>query len=292
MNRHLLAGIAAGATAGFYTEVGTALFATHPWGIVPLLLGVLPFFSALLFNTGLLPVLAPASMKRYYAAILALLSPLLLYALYELTGGMSFISGKMDALSLLSLTLMYGLFAGIPVDALSVRDKDATDPSRTLSGAGLGFAIIALAAGSLPLPALWLLQAAPAALLALRFSGTTATQEQPQTEQKKRQTKRKGGLPSISSAVTLLLLSAGILTTGMLLRTFSEMPFTDDLHIRVHAAFIVFMAGAGVWTGRRLAASNEGTPERHPACGGGSHSAARRLVLWRQRLCFPVQGLL
>jgi Tfp pilus assembly protein PilF len=272
MNRSMIAGAAAGSCAGMWLAVHGAFFPAYPWGTLPLLLALLPFAAFLFAGRPLLLRLGELPFTRWIPPAAALLLPLLFWLMYEATNAIACIGGSYDVFSLLPLLLLYALFAGIAVDAVTLRIRRRPPAAEMFLGAAIGFLGLTLASDVLPLPLLWLLHALPFFFLEWK----TVDNELSDSERKPLAKGKRGRfrqLPEISIITLPLLLATGTFAIGILLRTYSEMPFIAPNAVALHLGFLFLSAGLGLLLGKRL------PPRSDSAMDGLLPSAAAAVLL-------------
>lgn len=237
-------GLAAGAAAMFVVFAMSRLFSNAWFGAWPLLLGMLPFFSALATRRALLLHRLPALLRLFAAPVLALALPALFWLKYTLSGGLPMLDGTSDPLQFVWLLLIGAVYGGLTIDSVAASSPDGeTDLPWTghlLLGLGAGIAVIAFAADALPLPTLWLLQAAVTAAVLLPSA------EIKSAESDSRKKEKPSFLPAPGEVLRLLLPALAAFVLPFFLQTVAEMPLVaDGAPLRV-AAVLAAAAGAGL----------------------------------------------
>jgi spermidine synthase len=244
----LLTGLAAGAMIAFWNAAHTQFFPAQYWGIFPLVLGIIPFAAALLAGRPLLLGASPGALRRFLPAALALLLPAALMGAYFATDALAFVDGRSSIIPLLALALIYGIGAGLPLDALAVADAAREDKGDRLPwlllGAGFGYLGMSVLFSSLDLRILWLVQAAAALPLILRFSAEKAADEKA-FEKEEHTLRMPSPWPVVQSGTPLLAMFA----LPFFLQAMTQIPaFSADMISRIPAALLI-AAGLGWQTG-------------------------------------------
>ncbi|MDT8324969.1 MAG: hypothetical protein RRA94_12715, partial [Bacteroidota bacterium] len=199
----------------------------------------------------------PAGMRRVAPAALALVLPAAMWALYAATDALAFVDGQSSLLPLLAMTVLYGVGAGLPLDALAAADAAREDTGDRLPwlllGAGFGALGMTVLTTNLDLRILWILQAALFVPLMLRFPAEKAPDESAVTKQEKQLQ-----LPSpwLAAQHAAPLLAAFVLP--FYFYAMAQMPpFSDGLLARMPAALLI-AAGLGWQVGLMTARRAQG----------------------------------
>lgn len=251
-------GVAAGSIVLFWDAMLRLLFPNAWFGSYPLALAVLPFLVAVALRQPLLPAttrlfarLHARRLDTLTATLPALLSPVLFWLLFLLSGGLPFLDGTSSALQFVLLLLICLVFIGLPLEAVAARTAPNAEHRHTtvvesgwvLLGMGIGAAVLSLLT-VLPLPWLFLLQciAVLGMLLPLR--------EIPVEHQTaKNETSRAARLPSPAVLLGYGLPALLAFALPIMLHLIAETP------VAVDGSGILLLAGtvAGVGCGLLLA---------------------------------------